>query len=63
MNTFESEPLKIKRRGDDGYRMITVRIREDLLRQLDGIAADAKYSRNELINLILQHGVDTIQIE
>ena len=55
--------LKIKRRGDDGYKVISVRIKEDILEALDKLAADTNYSRNELINLLLRHGVDTVVIE
>mgnify|MGYP003078597698 CR=1 FL=1 len=58
-----NEPLKIKRRGEDGSRIITVRIREDTLAELDRLASEANYSRNELINLILAHGVHHIEIE
>ena len=39
MDHFNNEPLKIKRRGEDGYRVITVRIYEATLRRLDEIAA------------------------
>ena len=60
MNT---EPLKIKRRGEDGNRIITVRIREDTLAGLDKLAAETNRSRNELINLILSHGIQNIEIE
>ncbi len=63
MKEFSGKPLKIKRKGDDGHRMISVRIREELLQKLDDIAKDTNYSRNELINLILQHGVETVEIE
>ncbi len=63
MKDFSAPPLKIKRRGDDGHRMISVRIREELLQKLDEIARETNYSRNELINLILQHGVETVEIE
>ena len=63
MDHFNNDPLKIKRRGEDGYRVITVRIHETTLRHLDEIAAEAHYSRNELTNLILRHGVETIEIE
>ncbi len=58
-----NEVLKIKRRGDDGYRVITVRIREDTLAELDRLAAEINYSRNELINLLLSHGVKHVEIE
>ena len=54
---------KIKRRGEDGNRVISLRIREEILSELDRIAADTHYSRNELINIILEHGINNIEIE
>lgn len=60
---MNSEPLKIKRKGDDGYRLISVRIREDTLTEIDKLAGECNYSRNELINTILSHGVKNIEIE
>lgn len=60
---MKNEPLKIKRRGEDGSRVITVRIREETLADLDKISAEVNISRNELINLILSHGVKNIEIE
>ena len=60
---MKSEPLKIKKRGEDGSKVITVRIKEDTLATLDKLAAESNYSRNELINIILSHGVENIEIE
>ena len=60
---MKNDPLIIKNRGDDGNRIITVRIREDTLAELDRLAAESNRSRNELINLILAHGVKNIEIE
>ena len=60
---MKNEPLRIKRRGEDGNRLISVRITEDTLTKLDSIANETNYSRNELINLILAHGVENIEIE
>ena len=60
---MNSEPLIIKKRGEDGNRIITVRIREDTLAELDRLAAESNCSRNELINIILAHGVKNIEIE
>ena len=60
---MKNDPLTIKKRGDDGNRIITVRIREDTLAELDRLAAESNRSRNELINLILAHGVKNIEIE
>lgn len=58
-----NEPLKIKRKYDDGNRVISIRIREELLEQLDTLANTSNRSRNEIINLILEHGVKNIEIE
>ena len=46
---MNNEPLKIKKRGEDGNKIISVRIKEDTLLELDKIAAECNYSRNELI--------------
>lgn len=60
---YGNEPLKIKRRGEDSTRIISVRIREEALSELDRIANESNYFRNELINLILDYGVKNIEIE
>lgn len=60
---MNSEPLIIKKRGEDGNRIITVRIREDTPAELDRLAAESNRSRNERINIILAHGVENIEIE
>lgn len=58
-----SEPLVIKKRGEDGNKVITVRIKEDTLAALDTLASETNYSRNELINIILKHGLENIEIK
>ena len=60
---MKNDTLKIKRRGEDGNKIITVRIQVDTLEKLDKLASEINYSRNELINVILAHGVDNIEIE
>ena len=60
---MNNEPLIIKKRGEDGNRIISVRIREDTLAEIDRLAAETNYSRNELINLILAHGIKNVEIQ
>lgn len=60
---MSKEPLIIKKRGEDGNKIITVRIKEDILKELDKIAGESNYSRNELINIILDYGVHNIEIQ
>lgn len=60
---MKNDTLVIKKRGEDGKKIITVRIKEDTLSELDRIAAESNYSRNELINIILAYGVKNIEID
>ena len=50
-------------KGEDGYKTFSIRVREDIVDELDKLAAETNRSRNELINIILRHGVDNIEIE
>lgn len=60
---MNDKSLKIKKRGEDGTKIISVRIREDILSELDRLAKESNHSRNELVNLILQFGIDNLEIE
>ena len=62
-NDFSNDILHIKKRGEDENRIISVRIKESTLTEIDRIASETNYSRNELINLILSHGIKNIIIE
>lgn len=61
------EEIKIKRkahpRGDNGYKNISVRMREELLDKLDDLAERTNYSRNELINFLLVSAIEIVKIE
>lgn len=54
---------KAARRGDDGYKIVSVRMRDELLERLDDLSAKTNRSRNELINLLLDAAVDIVKIE
>ncbi len=60
---MENNFLRIKKRGDDGNKVISVRIKETTLAELDNLSVKTNRSRNELINLILSHGIKNIEIE
>ena len=54
---------KLPRKGDDGYRIVSVRMKETLLERLDTLSAKSNRSRNELINLLLESAVDIVKID
>ena len=63
MENTSKKSITVKRKGDDGHRIISVRITEDTLKELDRLATEANCSRNELINIILRHGVKNVEIK
>lgn len=54
---------KRKEKGDQGHKIISVRIREELLEEIDGISAKTNRSRNEIINMLLREAVEIVNIE
>ena len=54
---------KTPRRGDDGYKIVSVRMKEEMLERLDRLAAQTNRSRNELINLLLDSAMEMVKVE
>lgn len=55
--------IKISKKGDDGYKIISVRIKEGTLEKIDKLSKDSNRSRNELINIILESSIDDVEID
>lgn len=45
-------------KGEDGYKTFSIRIKEELVEQINDIAAKTGYSRNELIGKFLEYAAD-----
>ena len=54
--------IKINKKGVDGYKVISVRIKEGTLNKIDELSKMSNRSRNELINIILESSVDDVEI-
>ena len=54
---------KTPRKGDDGYKIVSVRMKEELLEKLEGLSGKTNRSRNELINLLLESAIEIVSIE
>ena len=54
---------KTPRRGDDGYKIVSVRMKEEMLERLDRLAAQTNRSLNELINLLLDSAMEIVKVE
>lgn len=59
--------LTIKKRnspkGEDNSKVISVRLRDDTLKRLDELVKETNRSRNEIISMLLEYGLDNVEIE
>lgn len=55
------KPKKMK--GNDGYKTFSIRIKEELLENIDSISVKTGHSRNELIGIFLEYATSHCKIE
>ena len=55
-------PKKSNLRGEDGYKIFSVRIRNETADALEMLSAKSNRSRNELIGMILEYAVNHTDI-
>ena len=56
--------VKPKRpKGEDGYKVFSIRIKEETVSKIDNISMQTGRSRNELIGMFLDYAVERCKIE
>lgn len=63
---MKSENLVIKpkkAKGEDGYKVFSIRIKEEVVTRIDDISARTGHSRNELISTFLEFALDRCIVE
>ena len=53
---------KSTKRGEDGHKVVSVRMRDETIEQLDGLALQTNRSRNELINILLEAALKNVLV-
>ena len=53
---------KDKLKGEDGFKVFSVRMREEMVAMLDRISANTNRSRNEIINILLDYAIERCEI-
>ncbi len=51
-----------KKRGEDGHKTLSIRVREDIIDRLDVLADETGRSRNELIGLLLDFAIENSKV-
>ena len=60
----ESLVIKPKRpKGEDGYKVFSIRIKEDVVEKIDEIVAQTGHSRNELIGTFIEYALNRCVID
>lgn len=50
------------KRGEDGYKIVSVRMKDEMLERLDKLSAETNRSRNELINMLLNSAMEIVKV-
>ncbi|MBQ2811969.1 MAG: CopG family transcriptional regulator [Clostridia bacterium] len=50
-------------KGDDGHKVISVRMKDETLNKLDDLVMKTNRSRNELVNLLVEKAMEIVEIE
>ncbi|SCY44519.1 Ribbon-helix-helix protein, copG family [Lachnospiraceae bacterium XPB1003] len=58
-----ADRLVIKKRGDDGYKTFSIRIKNETVDKIDKIASESNLSRNQIIQEMLDFASDKIEIQ
>ena len=49
-------------KGEDGYKVFSIRIKDELADKLDRIAVESNRSRNDLIAMFLEYCVENYEV-
>ena len=59
---MKREILISRKKGEDGHKIVSVRMRDETLARLDDLSAQTNRSRNELINLLLEEALQNVTV-
>mgnify|MGYP002515769755 FL=1 len=63
---MQEKSLVIERknlRGDDGYKVFSIRVKEGTIAELEKLSMETNRSRNELINLLLEYAIQNCEVK
>ncbi len=60
---MKQNPLIIRPKGEDGYKIFSIRIKEELVERIDAISAKTGRSRNELIGTFVEYALENCVVD
>ncbi len=55
--------IEKKLKGEDGYKTFSIRIKDETVYKLDELAKKSNRSRNDLINTLLDYGIEHAEVK
>lgn len=59
---MSEKTFMIQKKNNTNYQTISIRIQENTFQKLEKLSAESNYSRNHLINILLEYAVDQAEI-
>ena len=50
-------------KGEDGYKVFSIRIKDETVNNLEALAKETNRSRNELINILLDYAMANCEVK
>ena len=50
-------------KGEDGYKTFSIRVKDETVFKLNELSKETNRSRNELINIMLEFGIENCEIK
>ncbi len=50
-------------KGEDGYKVFSIRIKDETVAKLDKLSDETNRSRNELINILLDYAIENSEVK
>ena len=51
------------KKGDDGYKIVSVRMKDETIEELDNLSGKTNRSRNEIINILLESALKIVTVD
>jgi len=52
---------RTKLRGEDGHKMYSLRVPDDLAEEIDNIVSKTELSRNEVLNILIREAIKLVE--
>ncbi len=50
-------------KGEDGYKIFSVRVKDEIVVRLNELSKETNRSRNELINMLLEYAINNSKVD